>query len=271
MAARRPVPLAGQRVCRRRLSVPIAASARAVASYRDGRTYLSTLRSQVPMSLRPTDGGLTVVASAFGPLGGDRTTLDVTLEPGTTLSVGSAGAQVAQPGVLDPVSRARVRLRIGAGAHLQWRPRPLVVTPGAEHRLDLDVVAAAGARVLLAETAVLAGGRYRSSWRVRYAGTPLLAADLDVGPGAPDGWDGPAGTGGARILLTALLAGAERAPEGAELLAGAGGSLPAGAGPLLGGEVMPLAGPGVLLSWLGDDAVTAASCLDAFVAMCPSP
>lgn len=208
------------------------------------------------MSLRPTEGGLTVVASAFGPLGGDHTTLDVTLEPGAQLSVGSAGAQVAQPGALDPVSRAQVRLRVATGAQLQWRPRPLVVTAGAEHRLDLDVVAAAGARLLLAETAVLAGGRFRSSWRVSYGDLPLLAADLDVGPGAPDGWDGPAGTGGARIIVTALFA-------GGPLL---GGSLPGG--PLLGGEVMPLAGPGLLLSWLGDDAVAAAACLDAFVAMC---
>lgn len=207
------------------------------------------------MSLRPTEGGLTVVASAFGPLGGDHTSLDLTLEPGAQLSVGTAGAQVAQPGALDPVSRARVRLDVATGAQLRWRPRPLVVTAGAEHRLDLDVVAAAGARVLLAETAVLAGGRFRSSWRVSYGGLPLLAADLDVGPGAPDGWDGAAGTGGAQIVLTALFA---------------GGPLQGG-GPLLGGEVMPLAGPGLLLSWLGDDAVAAGACLDAFVAMCLDP
>ncbi|MCW2598818.1 MAG: urease accessory protein ureD [Frankiales bacterium] len=230
--------------------MPLHSSARAVASCRDGRTYLSSLRSQVPLSLRPTAAGLTVVASAFGPLGGDTTALELVLEAGARLQVGSAGAQVAQPGVADPVSRASVRLQVGEGADLEWRPKPLVVTAGAEHRLELQVTAAAGSRLLLAETAVLSGGRYRSHWRVDYGQLPLLAADLDIGPGAPDGWDGPAGTDGARILLTALLA-------GEQLLR---------AGPLAGGEVLSLAGPGVLLQWLGDDAVEAQRCLDAFVA-----
>ncbi len=228
--------------------MPLQSSARAVASYRDGGTYLSSLRSQVPVSLRPTAGGLTVVGSAFGPLGGDTTSLELVLEPGTTLRVGSAGAQLAQPGATDPVSRASVRFRVAAGAHLHWRPEPLVVTAGAEHRIELEATVTAGARLLLAETAVLDGGRYRSSWRVSCDEIPLLAADLDVGPGAPDGWDGPAGTDGARILLTALLVGDDLVP----------------AGPLAGGEVFQLAGPGVLLQWLGHDAIEARRCLDAF-------
>lgn len=229
--------------------MPLQSSSRAVASCRDGRTWLSELRSQVPLSLRPTSGGLTLVASAFGPLGGDSTEVDIALEPGARLRIGSAGAQVAQPGAADPVSRAVVRLRAAAGAELQWRPQPLVVGPGAEHRAGLHVTAEDGSRVLLAETVVLAGGRYRSTWRVDYDDKPLLAADLDIGAGSPTGWDGPAGTGGARLVVTAMLA---------------GGVVPAG--PLQGGEVLQLAGPGVLLLWLGDDAVAAQRCLDTFVA-----
>ena len=210
------------------------------------------MRSQVPISLRQTADGLTVVASAFSPLGGDHTTLDVELEAGAQLAVGSAGAQVAQPGPTDAVSHATVRLTVAAGARLQWTPRPLVVTDGAEHRLTMLVTAEAGARVLVAETALLAGGRYRSTWRVRVGADPLLSTDLDVGPGAAWGWDGPAGTGGARVLVTALLVGEGGPP----------------AGPLLGGEVMPLAGVGVLLQWLGADAVEGQCALAAFVSAC---
>lgn len=233
--------------------MPLVAEAHATASLRDGTTYFSALRSQVPLSLRPTAGGLTLVGSAFGPLGGDRTSLRLSVEPGACLRVGSSAAQVAQPGPADPLSRASVRLDVGEGGSLVWAPEPLVVTAGAEYALDLQVTAGSGSRLLLAETAVLRGGRYRSTWRVTYDGIPLLAADLDLGAGAPVGWDGPAGTGGATILVTALLAGAV---------------VPAGS--FVGGEVLDLAGPGVLLQWLGDDAVAGRRCLEAFLRACGS-
>ena len=111
--------------------MPLTATARAVARAVDGHTVLPVLRSQVPLSLRPTSDGLTVVASAFGPLGGDRTRLEVVLEPAARLRVGSAGAQVAQPGAGDAVSHATVDLEVAAGAHLTCAPQPLVVTAAA--------------------------------------------------------------------------------------------------------------------------------------------
>ena len=233
----------------------LTATSCAVAELRGGRTVLTTLRSQVPLRLRETCDGLTVVASAFGPLGGDRTTLDIAVEGGARLAVGAAAAQVAQPGVHDPVSHAAVHLRVAADAHLAWRPEPLVVTEGAEHRLALEVDVDPSATAVVAETVVLgrtAGrpGRARSSWRVRCAGRPLLACDLGVGPGAAPGWDGPAVAGAARVLVTALVTGPDLPPD---------------TPPACGGEVMRLAGPGVLFTWLGDDPVAGARALTAFL------
>jgi urease accessory protein len=241
--------------------VGLSARAGAVAELRSGRTVLTEVRSQVPLRLRETCDGLTVVASAFGPLGGDRTRTDVTVRAGAGLVVGSAGAQVAQPGVGDAVSHAEVRLVVEAGAHLVWRPEPLVVTEGAEHRSVLVADVDPSATVVLTETVVLgrtAGrpGRARSSWRVRCAGRPLLSADLDVGPGAAAGWDGPAVTAGARVLVTALATGS---------------CLPQDVAPPEGGEVLRLAGPGLLLSWLGHDPVAAARALTAFVTAARAP
>lgn len=189
-----------------------------------------------------------IVGSAFGPLGGDSTEVDIELRPGARVAVGSAGAQIAQPGAHSAVSRANVTLRVGAEARLTWCPEPLIVTAGAEHVATLTVEAAVGSRVLVGETIALSGGRVRSSWRIGYDDVPLYAADLDVGPGAAPGWDGPAGTGGARIVVTAVLAGGQLTP-----------------GPFHGGEVFGLAGPGVSLLWLGEDAVQARRCLRAFV------
>lgn len=244
--------------------MPFDSVSRAVARAVDGRTVLSTLSSTPPVALRPTTDGLTLVASAFGPLGGDRTRIEVLLEEGARLRVGSAGAQVAQPGQHDVVSRASLRLDVGAGAHLHWQPRPLVVTTAAEHRLHVDVGLEASASAVLVETVVLGRGRevpgrFRSSWRVTCAGQPLLCADLDVGSGAPPGWDGPAAVGGARVLTTVLVVGEVLPTEG----------------PLCGGEVMHLAGPGALFSWLGDDTVgsdrAVAAVLDAVAGKNPSP
>lgn len=242
--------------------MPLTSAARAVAAQVDGRTVLTTLRSAVPTSLRETADGLVLVASAFGPLGGDATALDVVVEPGAVLRVGSAAAQLAQPGATDPVSHADVRLVVRSHARLHWQPQPLVVTEGAEHRLDLDVAVATAGSAVLVETVVLGRtgappGRYRSRWRVRYGADELLAVDLDVGTGAADGWDGPAGTGGARVLVTALSVGQCSAVHDVRVP---------------GGELLGLAGQGVLLSWLGDDTVAAARAVVAFLAALePSP
>jgi urease accessory protein len=231
------------------------ASACAVVEQVDGENRYTALRSEVPVSLRPTTDGLTIVASAFGPLGGDRTDVQVVLGDGVILRIGSAGAQLAQPGATDPVSRAQVRLRVGAGAEVTWRPEPVVVLEGAEYRQVLDVQLGPGSHAVLVETAVLGlgggpAGRFRSRWRVSYDGVPLLAADLDVGEGAAPGWDGPAVLDGARVLVTALVAGPDLPDEDLRIA---------------GGELLSLAGPGRLLTWQGHDTVAAGHAVHALL------
>lgn len=240
--------------------MPLTAVARAVARAVGGRTVLTTLRSAVPLSLRETAEGLTVLASAFTPLGGDDTRLEVAVERGARLRVGSAAAQVAQPGVHSAVSHASVALQVEGDASLHWQPQPLVVVAGAEHRFDLTADIAGTGTAVLVDTVVLgraggAGGRYRSRWRIVHGGEPLLTADLDVGAGAAPGWDGPAVCGGARVLVTVLVAGGPLPPEDALVD---------------GGEVMRLAGEGVLFSWIGADTVAAGRAITSFLSLVPS-
>lgn len=236
------------------LTVPLAVAARAVAHDVHGDTVLTTLRSAVPLSLWQTTDGLRVVSSAFGPLGGDRTRLEVVVEKGAALDVGTVAAQVAQPGAHDPVSLAEVDLKVAAQARLCWKPRPLVVAHGAEHHAELTARVEAGGRLVLVDTVVLGRtnelpGRYLARWRVSYAGRPLYAGDLDIGAGATPGWNGPAVLGEARVLVTGLLVTPD--PPADLVISHA--------------EVMPLAGPGLLLSWLGSDALTAAQVAADFV------
>ena len=204
------------------------ASARAVAELVGDRTILRTLASQPPIVLRQTDRGLTMVTGAAGPLGGDRTDLTVSVGDGASLTVGSAGAALALPGVSAGPSHALVSLRVGAGASLRWAPQPLVVAHGADHVASLEVSLDPSARLTLVETLVLGRhaeppGRLRTRWRVRRGGRMLLAQDLDVGAGAPGGWDGPAVLGGARVLATALAVSPSGFPHYANRLNTVGG------------------------------------------------
>lgn len=237
--------------------MPLHATAHAVASVdRGGRTSLTTLRSAAPLSLRATCDGLSLLASAYGPLGGDSYELDIEALPGATLDVRTVGAQIALPGALDPLSRSTVRMSVGTDALLRWLPGPLVVGGDAVHQQDLTADVSDGGRLLLLETLVLGRrgqrpGRLSSRWRVSYAAAPLYAGDLQVGPGAPRGWDGPAVLGRSTVLVTGLVV---------------GGALPSDWTPSgLQDHVLRLAGPGCLLQWCGTDAVLATTVARSFL------
>ena len=244
------------------------ASARAVAELVGDRTILRELASQPPIVLRQTDRGLTMVTGAAGPLGGDRTDLTVSVRDGATLAVGSAGAALALPGAHGGTSHALVTLHVGAGASLRWEPQPLVVAGGADHVATLDVHLDPDARLTLVETLVLgrhdeAPGRLRTRWRVRRGGRTALAQDLDVGAGAPRGWDGPAVLGGARVLATALAVSPSGFLIDADPVNTVGG---------VRCDTLPLADPAaVLVVITGPDTVRVGRALDAALASLRDP
>jgi urease accessory protein len=141
----------------------------------------------------------------------------------------------------------RVTVTVGAGGRLEYLPEPVVVTAGARHATVVSVALAAGASLLLRDELLLGrhgepGGAARSVLRADYDGRPLLRHAVEV-----DGTDpvsrGPALLAGHRGLGTLLLAGPD-----------ARAALPPVADPDR--AVMPLAGPGVLVTALAHDAVT---------------
>jgi urease accessory protein len=94
-------------------------------------------------------------------------------------------------------------------------------------------------------------GRLASRIRVRVAGRVVLDQELACGPGAPGGWDGPAGLGGCRAVGQLVVVRPEFAasPVAARML----------------GEnaaVMPLAGPAALVSVAATDALRLRGLLD---------
>ncbi|MEV7615054.1 urease accessory protein UreD [Streptomyces sp. NPDC089799] len=240
----------------------LLATARIVAEA-DGRggTALPVLAGEGPLAPRRTRGtgaeaGVMLVGAMSAPLGGDHLTVRASAGPGARLSVGSVAATLALPGPHGEPARYDVHLSLADGAEVRWLPEPLVSVRGSDLRVRTRVELAPGARLLMREEQVLgrfgeAPGLLRSRLSVLRAGRPLLDQELSCGPGAPDGWDGPAGLAGCRAVGQLLVVDPafEKDP-------------PAG-GPL--GElaaVTPLAGPAVLISAIAQDALRVRELLD---------
>jgi urease accessory protein len=178
-----------------------------------GRTRCRTLRSSPPLTLRQTPDAVYLVGSAAGPLGGDDLHVDVRIGDGAELTVRSAAATIALPGVTGEASHSGLHVEVGAGARLQWSTEPLLLVEGCDHRVHTRIHLGAGARVVFRELVVRgrhreASGSLAQRLDVECDGRPVLRTELRVGPRWP-GADGPAGAGAARAIAQTLLVGTD--------------------------------------------------------------
>ncbi|GAA3292309.1 urease accessory protein UreD [Streptomyces cinereospinus] len=229
----------------------------------DGRggTALPVLAGEGPLALRRTRGSadearVMVVGAMSGPLGGDHLTLEAAVEEGARLRVGSAAATLALPGQAKGGARYDVRLGVADGAVLHWLPEQLISARDSDLHVRTRADLGPAARLVLREEQVLgrAGeepGRLTSRLSVRIAGRTVLDQELSCGPGAPGGWDGPAGLGGHRAVGQLVLV----RPEFAErpVAARTVGD---------GAAVLPLAGPAALVTAVAPDALRLRRLLD---------
>ncbi|HEY0718334.1 MAG TPA: urease accessory protein UreD [Streptosporangiaceae bacterium] len=220
-----------------------------------GTVRLPVLWSQAPLILRRTADAVYLVSGAAGPLGGDTLELVIDVRAGATLRLRTVAAAVALPGRSGQESRFTVTATVGAGARLEYLPEATVAADGARHRTQVSVRLAADATLVLRDEVLL--GRHgerggacctrlavdrdsAAGWR------PLLRHELDIsGTDAPG--SGPAVLAGHRAAGTLLTVdpGAAGDRDGP-----AGGAV----GPWV--AVMPLAGPGVLVTALAHDTRT---------------
>ena len=235
-----------------------------------GVTRLPVLSSQVPLVLRRTPDAVYVVGGAAGPIGGDELGLRISVGAGAFLRVRTAAASIALPGPDGLESVLRVTVDVAAGARLEYLPEPVVVSTGARHATIVRATVAEGASLLLRDELLLgrhgeAGGAARSVLHVSYAGRPLLRQSLEVS-GADPADLGPAVLAGHRAVGTLLrvepTSDARPAGPTASIaindLAVAAAEISADAppDPDAAVAVMPLAGPGILVTALANDAVT---------------
>jgi urease accessory protein len=153
---------------------------------------LPVVRASGQLAVRRT-GPSTVhlVATAFGPLGGDEVDISLVVEEGAHLGVRSVAAAIALPARGTPAPSAQ-RITASVGGTLDLALEPTVVAAGAHHLAELAADVGPGA-VLTATEQVLLGrtgeepGRWSGTVRVERDGRPALHTTVGLGPGEP-GW-----------------------------------------------------------------------------------
>jgi urease accessory protein len=211
-----------------------------------GRTRLTRMRSDGPLAVREAASGpdgatVYLVGAAAGPLGGDELSLDLEVGPGARLAIRSVATTLALPGTGE--SRFTVRASVAEGGALDFAPEPTVAAAGCHHRAISMVELADGASLRWFEELILGrhrehGGRHTSRIDLTYAGRPLLRHELRL--------DDPEHHASRAVLGTATAA-------GSVILAGP--EVSADVATDEGLAVLPLAGPGVLISALAADAI----------------
>ncbi len=155
-----------------------------------GRTVLPVVRSVGQLGVRRT-GPTTVhvVATAFGPLGGDDAELRLVVEDGATLSVRSVAAAVALPD-RERSRPSTQRIVATVAGTLDLALEPTVVAAGAHHRADLRVDLGEAGRLTATEQVMLGRtgegpGRWTGTTRIERCGRPVLHTTVGLGPGEP--------------------------------------------------------------------------------------
>jgi urease accessory protein len=157
---------------------------------RDGETVLDTLRqfgcmkARFPRPERGAWRSAVTLNTAGGIAGGDRTDCAIAVGVGTRATVASQAAERcyrALPG--SPDARARVRLRVEAGAALEWLPQETILFDACALDRRTEIALAADAWFLGVEMVVfgraamgerVVHGRFRDTVAIRRAGDLLL-------------------------------------------------------------------------------------------------
>jgi urease accessory protein len=139
----------------------------------DGRTSIAHQRFCPPLQIfgvQEADryGGayLQILNPCGGLFEGDSAEVEVSLHHGAHLYLTTQAATKLYPAAYRQVSRQRIRLRIAAGAILEYFPLPLIPFAQARYAQEIEVQVESGGVCLLAE--ILAPGRIARGERFAY-------------------------------------------------------------------------------------------------------
>lgn len=190
----------GLRGGRMRARAHVTTTLEATSRGGNGRTRLSSLRSEAPLILRPTNGKgrepwvrgdrhaarVSLTAGSAGPIGGDELELTVQVGAGSTLVLSEISHTLLLPSHDRAVSTTTTQVTVGPGATLVWLPEPIIAAHHCDHLGITHIDLAAGARLLVREELLLGrhnepSGQLRQSMRVTREGQPVYHQDLQLG------------------------------------------------------------------------------------------
>jgi urease accessory protein len=193
----------------------------------DGRTLRSHVHEDGSLRVRFPNAAPEALEAVFvntggGMTGGDRFTIDIALEAGTSLIAGTAAAEKVYRSN-GPDAEMAVTLNIAEGARLFWLPQETILFDQARLSRSIDVNMAPGASLLMAEAVVLGRvahgeamlqGMLADRWRIRRDGR-LIYADTARLDGAISAKLGQAAVTNGGIAFATVLC----APGGEDQLA----------------------------------------------------
>ncbi len=187
----------------------------------DGRTRLTTLFQEGCAKIRlphthQADLQAVLINTAGGLTGGDEVSWQVDAAPGSRLVLTTQACERIYRSLGDD-ARVTTRIRVGAGARLDWLPQETILFEGARLDRSLEVDLAPDARLLAIE-AVLLGREamgeaarravLRDNWRIRRDGR-LLHAEATRLEGDDLSRDGLALLAGGNAFATLLYVGGD--------------------------------------------------------------
>ena len=155
-----------------------------------GRTALPIVRAGGQFAVRRTGpAAVHLVATAFGPLGGDDAEVRLVVEEGASLTVRSVAAAVALP-CRGPSRASAQRIRASVEGTLHLALEPTVLAARAHHLAELTVELGPDGNLTAIEQVLLGRtgedpGRWSGTTRIERNGAPVLHTTVGLGPGEP--------------------------------------------------------------------------------------
>ncbi len=166
--------------------IALSVAAAADGSRRRRVHEAGALRVRFPNVARTDALDAVIINTAGGMTGGDHFDIDIAVEAGARLTVTTAAAEKVYRS-LGPNARISIKLDVGGGAALAWLPQETILFDQVRLRRSIDIEAAPGARLLLAEGIVfgrsamgetVTQGHFSDHWRVRSDGRLVFAESL---------------------------------------------------------------------------------------------
>lgn len=173
-----------------------------------GVTRVDGTLCTAPLWVRWDGDTLWLVGSGASPANEDHIRLRVDVGEDVAVKVRSVAATVVYA-ARGAGTRWETELVVADGAHVDWRPEPVIVTGRARHAARTTVHASSSASVTLDEVLVLGrtgeeAGDLRATLDVRVDNTPTLLTSVDT---SVPGWSGSAGVDGATVVANRLRLG----------------------------------------------------------------